>query len=991
MFEFFRRLILNPRLTSFVILITVVANILAFAPALFTIQVLNRYVAVGVSATLYTLTAGAVIAVILEAILREIRMRALTRVCSGADIQATATFLEHLTLSAPTQVAGMAQSARLKTLSALDNLRTIYGPHNLATVLDFPFALVFIGTLFLLHPALGWVPTIAALILGPANIIAGLITARHAQAHSEDGREDTRMLRSLFMAPLGVLSLLTPRFIKGRWLTALNHASLRSMAAFHTDNGFQHFTQGMHYLTIIATTTVGAVLVVEGALDIGTMIGANILAARALTPLVRMGRLSGQAARGNLALGQIQETLGTLQPEPMPEILIDPQAAALEFRAMQVPGSLHELTGTVEAGCVVLVQGEERAVHALRAVLCGHTSLKFGQVRLGRVSLTDAPNHWLRNSIALATPQAVFLPMSLRDNFLCVRPDLTDEDIRGLLTSVGLESVLKSLPEGLDHRIHGETFPPGVRAQLSLARTLAIAPRLVILDRVLESVDGQAAAQITALVGTLVQEGCLVMATGSAPSLTGYAHRVLRLGAQSSVLEPLVGELEAGSLFRPTTLAPERHPLQPLPSAEPLRAGPLSARLAVAGVTLMTLLGLTTLYVGRVDITTHAQGVVEPASQVSKVQTLEGGIVHRILVQEGMTVESGQALVELEDVASSADVEELLVRLKALHITQVRLRAELEDSARIDFPPELLDEEVMVARSRDLFQARRTRLRSQLAELQAKVQQARNTIEAARALKENAVKSRALIEEQLAISEGLLEEQLTSRSEHLALQREHQGFLSAIEAAKAEENRARNVMKENETAQETLLAQAREEVRAELEQTVRTQDELENRLRKFTDTRARKVLRASTRGVIKTLTPASVGEVLPAGGTVAEIVPQGERLVIRVRLPVNEVGYIHKGLQAKVTLVGTDAVRFGHIQGEVSHIGADSLIDEITAEPYFRVRIETSAEAFQKGEQHYALQPGVAVQTSIITGERRLIAYLLEPFQFWGGRALNER
>ncbi|MDC0196328.1 biotin/lipoyl-binding protein, partial [Gammaproteobacteria bacterium] len=79
---------------------------------------------------------------------------------------------------------------------------------------------------------------------------------------------------------------------------------------------------------------------------------------------------------------------------------------------------------------------------------------------------------------------------------------------------------------------------------------------------------------------------------------------------------------------------------------------------AVTTVAFMIWASVTTL-----DIVSIATGEVVPSSQLKTVQHLEGGIVSKILVREGEIVKKGQKLVVLAPTASSADINELKVRL----------------------------------------------------------------------------------------------------------------------------------------------------------------------------------------------------------------------------------------------------------------------------------------------------------------------------------------
>ena len=64
--EFIRRLKARPGLATELIVASLFVNVLGLAMPLFVIQVLNRYVAHGIDATLITLATGAMIAVTMD-------------------------------------------------------------------------------------------------------------------------------------------------------------------------------------------------------------------------------------------------------------------------------------------------------------------------------------------------------------------------------------------------------------------------------------------------------------------------------------------------------------------------------------------------------------------------------------------------------------------------------------------------------------------------------------------------------------------------------------------------------------------------------------------------------------------------------------------------------------------------------------------------------------------------------------------------------------
>ena len=189
---------------------------------------------------------------------------------------------------------------------------------------------------------------------------------------------------------------------------------------------------------------------------------------------------------------------------------------------------------------------------------------------------------------------------------------------------------------------------------------------------------------------------------------------------------------------------------------------------------------------------------------------------------------------------------------------------------------------------------------------------------------------------------------------------------------------------------QTIRHTSLEDVREELEEKRRSLKEYSNRIHKYRDSLQRTVLRSPVDGVVKTLYVSTVGGVVRPGDTVVEVVPAGDRLVVEARLPVQDIGYVHTGQTAMVRLASSDAVRFGSLAGRVVHVSPDS-IETRDGVSFYRVRIEIEQDHFQRGSERYRLVPGVQVLCGIRTGERTVLAYLLDPFLGSLETALRER
>lgn len=132
------------------------------------------------------------------------------------------------------------------------------------------------------------------------------------------------------------------------------------------------------------------------------------------------------------------------------------------------------------------------------------------------------------------------------------------------------------------------------------------------------------------------------------------------------------------------------------------------------------------------------------------------------------------------------------------------------------------------------------------------------------------------------------------------------------------------------------------------------------------------------------------GGVIAPGGSVVDIVPMGDTMVVEAKLPPQDVGYVHVGQPVRVQLASADGARFDHLDGEVSHVSPDT-VETSDGTPYYKVRIKTGRDYFESDGQRYQLVPGVQVMCSIVTGSRSVMEYIASPFMGSVSTALQER
>ena len=403
----------------------------------------------------------------------------------------------------------------------------------------------------------------------------------------------------------------------------------------------------------------------------------------------------------------------------------------------------------------------------------------------------------------------------------------------------------------------------------------------------------------------------------------------------------------------------------------------ISKRLKVSLI-LFSLIFLLLVNLKIIEVLSLADGKIIPQGRIKYVQHLEGGIVEEILISEGEKVEINQPLVILSKEKASSEFEEINSRLKSIDLSILRVNSEINSNNSIEIPENknnLFDVE-LVKSENELFQSRRKAINSEIKSKKASIDKANKNLK-------NLKKRLKIVKEQEDISQKLLEVEATNRLKHLEILRERQEVEGSIDEQQSIIDLSKNDL---EKVQNNYI----EELNIELSQYRKEKEELNKRIQKYSDSLNRTVLKSPVTGTVKLVSVNSKGAIVAPGVTVVEIVPENEKLIIEAKLPLSEIGYVKKNLEAKIRLNTPEGSRFRSIKGKVVFVGADRISSK-DEEGFYLVKVETSENSFARKNEEYRLLSGVPVMVGIITGKRSFMDYFLTPFITGTSFALSER
>lgn len=379
-----------------------------------------------------------------------------------------------------------------------------------------------------------------------------------------------------------------------------------------------------------------------------------------------------------------------------------------------------------------------------------------------------------------------------------------------------------------------------------------------------------------------------------------------------------------------------------------------------------------------IEVLSLAEGKIIPQGRIKYVQHLEGGIVEQILTKEGAKVSINEPLVVLSKKKASSEFEEINSRLKSIELSILRVESQKQSRKSIVIPDDkkkIFDDDLIKSEN-ELFESRRKAINSEIKSKKASIDKANKNLK-------NLNKRLKLVKEQEAISQKLLEVEATNRLKHLEILRERQEVEGSIDEQQSIIDLSKNDL---EKVRNNYL----EELNIELSQYKKQKEELNKRIEKYSDSLNRTILKSPVSGTVKLISVNSKGAIVAPGVTVVEIVPENEKLIIEAKLPLSEIGYVDKDLEAKIRLNTPEGSRFRSIKGKVVFVGADRISGK-DEEGFYLVKVETSENSFSRSNEEYKLLSGVPVMVGIITGKRSFLDYFLTPFMKNATFALSER
>ncbi|RUV98823.1 MULTISPECIES: HlyD family type I secretion periplasmic adaptor subunit [unclassified Mesorhizobium] len=395
-----------------------------------------------------------------------------------------------------------------------------------------------------------------------------------------------------------------------------------------------------------------------------------------------------------------------------------------------------------------------------------------------------------------------------------------------------------------------------------------------------------------------------------------------------------------------------------------------------------------------VDEIARGDGKVIPASKTQIIQASEAGVVQEIAVKIGQTVRKNDLIIRLDNTGNTSSLGEEQAKARALQARIARLKFEQSGNLEGTFPcpsdiqktaPEICDNE------QKLLVARRDNFQVKLSVLKSRLDQREKELDEATANSDRLSKSLAVSDQETALVESMVKKGLMARTEQIRVEREQTDLRGQLNLAGETIKKSKAAITEAQLQVDELGLQLQQEALSDLTQALADLSVVDETIRGATDKVARTDIRSPVDGIVNTLDVNTLGAFVQPGAVVAGIVPTSETLLVEARVSPRDVAFIQPDQDALIKVTAYDFSIFGGIEGKVSNITADSLVDQKTGEPYYQVRVATEKSTLQRNGKTYSIIPGMICSVDIKTGRKTILNYLLKPINKARQEAMSER
>ena len=539
-----------------VILASVLINLFVIATPLFTMNVYDRVVPNDAIETLWVLAVGVMVVFLFDAIVRHTRTYLLEVAGKKSDIIMSSILFEQ-TLNLRMDQWPKSMGAFANNLRDFESIRNFFTASTIATLVDLPFAVIFLIVVAYIGGTMVFVPIFVTLLLLSFSLFVMKPLRESIEATFEaSANKHSHLIESLNNIQT-IKTLGASHHSQWVWEESTGEIANKSMRARMLSGSIQTMTNLLVQLNTVALIVFGIYQIADLQLSLGGLIAVVMLSSRAVAP---MGQIAGLIT--NFEQTQTAyKTLESLMQQPV-ERAEDKQYV----RRMAFDGSIElksvgfnypETERATLSNMTLNIKPKEH-VGIIGKVGSGKTTITKlmmglyqpteGSILIDGIDINQIDPADLRHHIGYLSQDVELMRGSIRDNLVYKDPHIDDDRLIEVAKVCGVDLFVNQLPLGFDTSVgeQGTWLSGGQRQSIALGRALLLDEPILILDEPTNSMDNTTESAIRQRLYDYTRDKTLVLVTHKAPMLELVERlvvvdegRIIMDGPKEKVLETL--------------------------------------------------------------------------------------------------------------------------------------------------------------------------------------------------------------------------------------------------------------------------------------------------------------------------------------------------------------------------------------------------------------------------------------------------------------------
>ncbi|RKG37965.1 type I secretion system permease/ATPase [Acinetobacter rongchengensis] len=479
---------------------SMIANILALATIIFSMQVYDRVVPSQSEPTLWVLAGGVLIAAIFEFALRIARIYLSDIIGKRADLKISDRVFGHA-LRIRNKDRSKSTGSFISQIRELEGVRELVTSTTISAVADLPFFFLFLVIFWIIGGNIFWV----MLLVVPLMIIPGILAQKKLAQLAKEGMRESSIRNAILVEAVQGIEDIKLLRAEARFQNQWNHmnevSADISMRQRKITGWLNAWTQKIQGLTYAIVVLVGCFAVMKGDMTTGALVACSILSSRMLAPISQITGVLGRWQQAKVAKEGLDELMKKPVDHPDRAQLIHRKAIVgdYEFKGVVFKYGDEDPRPSLIIPQLKIKPGEKIAIlgrngagkSTLLQLLSGMQMPVQGKIALDGIDQTLLDPDDIRRDMALLNQNAHLFFGTIRENLTLGAPLATDAEIVHALKITNALEIVEQKKEGLDHLVleGGIGFSGGQRQALLLTRLLLRNPNIVLLDEPTASID----------------------------------------------------------------------------------------------------------------------------------------------------------------------------------------------------------------------------------------------------------------------------------------------------------------------------------------------------------------------------------------------------------------------------------------------------------------------------------------------------------------------